>query len=101
MAPGDDTDQDALAAEWEAALGGDEEGGEGGDGEGGGDQDDLAAEWEAMMDGDDDDGAEQYVFDAAGDEISGPGKHAAQRLAEVQQQVFGVDLEKFEQEPKD
>ena len=31
MAPGDDTDQDALAAEWEAALGGDEEGGEGGD----------------------------------------------------------------------
>ena len=58
MAPGDDTDQDALAAEWEAALGGDEEGGEGGDGEGGGDQDDLAAEWEAMMDGDDDDGAD-------------------------------------------
>lgn len=55
MAPGDDTDQDALAAEWEAALGGDEEGG---DGEGGGDQGDLAAEWESMMDGDDDDGAD-------------------------------------------
>lgn len=44
MAPGDDLDQDALAAEWEAALGGDDEGG--------GDQDDLAAEWEAMMAGD-------------------------------------------------
>ena len=49
MAPGDDdVDQDALAAEWEAALGGDDEGG------GGGDQDDLAAEWEAMMAGDGD-----------------------------------------------
>ncbi len=45
MAPGDDVDQDALAAEWEAAMGGDD----GGDGGGGGDQDDLAAEWEAMM----------------------------------------------------
>jgi len=49
MAPGDDdVDQDALAAEWEAALGGDDEGG------GGGDQDDLAAEWESMMAGDGD-----------------------------------------------
>lgn len=47
MAPGDDVDQDALAAEWEAAMGGgDDDGGGGGDG---GDQDDLAAEWEAMM----------------------------------------------------
>jgi len=44
-APGDE-DQDALAAEWEASLGGDDDD----DGE---DQDDLAAEWEAMM-GDDD-----------------------------------------------
>ncbi len=43
-APGDDdVDQDALAAEWEASLGG---GGEGGD------QDDLAAEWESMVGGD-------------------------------------------------
>ena len=42
-APGDDdVDQDALAAEWEASLGG---GGEGGD------QDDLAAEWESMVGG--------------------------------------------------
>jgi len=47
MAPGeDDEDQDALAAEWEASLGG-------GDDEEEGEQDDLAAEWEAMM-GDDD-----------------------------------------------
>ncbi len=44
----DDTDQDALAAEWEASLGG----GEDGDGD---DQDDLAAEWEAMV-GDDAEG---------------------------------------------
>ena len=42
----DDMDQDALAAEWEASLGG---------GGGGDDQDDLAAEWEAMV-GDDGDG---------------------------------------------
>ena len=47
----DDEDQDALAAEWEAALGGDDEGG-------GDDQDDLAAEWEAMVGGGDDGGAE-------------------------------------------
>ena len=50
MAPGDD---DALAAEWDAALE-ESEGGEGG-------EDELAAEWEAMMtsddDGGDDDGA--------------------------------------------
>lgn len=45
--PGDDLDDDALAAEWEASLGeGDDDGEE---------QDDLAAEWEAMMD---DDGAD-------------------------------------------
>ncbi len=44
-------DQDAMAAEWEAAMGGD--GGEGGGG-GGDEQDELAAEWEAMMGGDGD-----------------------------------------------
>ncbi len=49
----DDMDQDALAAEWEASLGGDDED----DGDGGGDQDDLAAEWEAMVGGDDDEAA--------------------------------------------
>lgn len=43
MAPGDD--DDALAAEWDAALEESE-----GDGEGG-DSDELAAEWEAMMEG--------------------------------------------------
>jgi len=44
----DDLDQDALAAEWEASLGG-------GDDDEGGDQDDLAAEWEAMVGGGDED----------------------------------------------
>ena len=45
----DDLDQDALAAEWEASLGGGDDDGD--------DQDDLAAEWEAMVgDGDDDGG---------------------------------------------
>ena len=56
-APADDdtTDQDALAAEWEASMAGDGEGG--GEGEkGGDDQDDLAAEWEAMIGGGDGDG---------------------------------------------
>ena len=49
--PGDDdTEQDALAAEWEASLGG------GDDDDGGGDQDDLAAEWEAMVGGEEEDG---------------------------------------------
>lgn len=47
-APGDD--QDAMAAEWEAAMGGDDAGGGGG---GEDEQDELAAEWEAMMGGDD------------------------------------------------
>ena len=56
--PGDELDDDALAAEWEASLGGDD-GGEGGDGDGE-DQDDLAAEWESMM-GDDGDGAGEDV----------------------------------------
>ena len=44
-----DEDQDAMAAEWEAALAGDG-GGDGGGG-GGDEQDELAAEWEAMMGG--------------------------------------------------
>lgn len=48
MAPGDD--DDALAAEWDAAL----EENEGGEG----DSDELAAEWEAMMEGGDGEGAE-------------------------------------------
>ncbi|MGJ3258643.1 MAG: flagellar motor switch protein FliM [Rhodospirillales bacterium] len=47
MAPGDD--DDALAAEWDAAL--EESEGDGGEG---GDSDELAAEWEAMMEGGDD-----------------------------------------------
>jgi flagellar motor switch protein FliM len=52
MAPGDDTtDQDAMAAEWEAQLAA-QSGGGGSPAAGGGDnQDDLAAEWEAMVGG--------------------------------------------------
>ncbi|NIY76786.1 flagellar motor switch protein FliM [Thalassospira sp. HF15] len=46
----DDEDDDALAAEWEAMAGGDDE-----DGDDGGE--DMAAEWESML-GDDDDGDE-------------------------------------------
>ena len=53
-APGDEVDQDAMAAAWEAAMGGgDDDGGDaGGDAGGGGDDggDDLAAEWAAMLD---------------------------------------------------
>ncbi|MEQ8664749.1 MAG: flagellar motor switch protein FliM [Rhodospirillales bacterium] len=52
MAPADEDDQEALAAEWEAAMGGDDDGG----GEGGDDGDDLAAEWEAMMSDEDAEG---------------------------------------------
>jgi flagellar motor switch protein FliM len=47
----DDEDQDAMAAEWEASVAGDD------DAEGGDEQDDLAAEWESMV-GDDDEGDE-------------------------------------------
>lgn len=53
-APADeDEDQDALAAEWEAAMGGDDDGGADGDA-GGDDGDDLAAEWDSMVSGGDD-----------------------------------------------
>ena len=56
VSPADDEDQDALAAEWEASLGVEDDGGEGGGGED--EQDDLAAEWEAMVAGEEeDDGA--------------------------------------------
>ena len=81
MAPGDDTDQDALAAEWEAALGG-------GDEDGGGDQDDLAAEWEAMMDGGgDDDGG-------GGDVSGGTGREATRVLNQDEiDSLLGFDEE--------
>jgi len=51
-APGEDVDQDAMAAAWEAAMGGGEDDGgdAGGDAGGGDDGDDLAAEWAAMLD---------------------------------------------------
>lgn len=53
-APADEeVDQEAMMAEWEAAMGDDDgDDGDGGGGGGGDDQDDLAAEWEAMMAGD-------------------------------------------------
>lgn len=56
MADEDDDDDDALAAEWEAMAGGDEDGDDGGE--------DMAAEWESML-GDEDGGGE--------DEDVGPG----------------------------
>jgi len=51
-APGEDVDQDAMAAAWEAAMGGGDDAGGGDDGAGGDgdDGDDLAAEWAAMLD---------------------------------------------------
>ena len=52
----DEDDDDALAAEWEAMAGGDEDGDDGGE--------DMAAEWESML-GDEDGGGE--------DEDVGPG----------------------------
>lgn len=54
-APGDDIDQDAMAAAWEAAMGGGDdedapaEAGSDGNGEEGDEGDDLAAEWAAML----------------------------------------------------
>lgn len=55
MPPADEDDQEELAAEWEAAMGGDDT--DTANGEGGGeDGDDLAAEWEAMMTDEDDGG---------------------------------------------
>jgi len=55
----DDEDQDALAAEWEASMGGDD---------GGDEQDDLAAEWDQMVGDDDAEGD----GDGAGDEDGAP-----------------------------
>ncbi|NQV83377.1 MAG: flagellar motor switch protein FliM [Rhodospirillales bacterium] len=63
----DDEDQDALAAEWEASVAGDDE-------EGGDDQDGLAAEWESMVGDDDDedggagDGVDSGIADEGGRE---------------------------------
>ena len=51
MAPGDDTDQEAMAKEREAQMAAQSGGGAPAAGGGGDNQDDLAAEWEAMMAG--------------------------------------------------
>ncbi|MEK9753963.1 MAG: flagellar motor switch protein FliM [Rhodospirillaceae bacterium] len=76
----DDMDQDALAAEWEASLGG------GGDGD---DQDDLAAEWEAMVgdDGDSDSGG-------GGSSSSGNGRESTRVLNQEEiDSLLGFDEE--------
>jgi len=57
----DDVDQDAMAAEWEAAAGGDEAG-EGDEDE----QDDLAAEWESMVGEGDGEETGEEIDDVAG-----------------------------------
>ena len=57
----DDVDQDAMAAEWEAAAGG-EEAGEGDEDE----QDDLAAEWESMVGEGDGEETGEEIDDVAG-----------------------------------
>jgi flagellar motor switch protein FliM len=58
-APADDEDQDALAAEWEASMGGGDDADED-------EQDDLAAEWEAMIGGDADEGGGAEMAASAG-----------------------------------
>jgi flagellar motor switch protein FliM len=64
----DKPDDDAMAAEWEAAMGGG--GGDGGGGGGGGGEtDDLSAEWEAMLGGGD-----------AGAEIAAGGRESTRVL---------------------
>jgi len=86
--PGEeDEDQDALAAEWEASLGGDEEGGGGGDGDG----DDLAAEWEAMVG----DGEEE------GDDGSAPARESTRVLNQDEiDSLLGFDEDHDEDDSK-
>jgi flagellar motor switch protein FliM len=78
----DDMDQDALAAEWEASLGG-----------GGDDQDDLAAEWEAMV-GDDGDGDSG----GGGSSSSGGGRESTRVLNQEEiDSLLGFDEEHEEE----
>jgi len=88
--PGDeDQEQDALAAEWEASLGGDD--GDG-DGDGGEDQDDLAAEWEAMVGDDDDD--DDAGADAGAGDGSGSGRESTRVLNQDEiDSLLGFDEE--------
>jgi flagellar motor switch protein FliM len=67
----DKPDDDAMAAEWEAAMGGggNGNGNGGGGGDGGGETDDLSAEWEAMLGGGD-----------AGAEIAAGGRESTRVL---------------------
>ncbi|MBT5298878.1 MAG: flagellar motor switch protein FliM, partial [Rhodospirillaceae bacterium] len=82
----DDMDQDALAAEREASLGG-------GDDDGG-DQDDLAAEWEDMVGGDDDGGGDG---DGGGGGDSGGGQESTRVLNQEEIDSLLFD-EKHEEE---
>jgi flagellar motor switch protein FliM len=84
--PGEeDEDQDALAAEWEATLGGDG-GGDGGEGEG----DDRAAEWEAIV-GDDD----------GGDDSSAPARESTRVLNQDEiDSLLGFDEDHDEDDSK-
>jgi len=81
--PADDEDQDALAAEWEASLGG--------DGEEDDDQDDLAAEWEAMM-----------ADDAAGaDDAAAPARESTRVLNQDEiDSLLGFDEDHEEESQK-
>jgi len=81
--PGEDEDQDALAAEWEASLGG--------DGEEDDDQDDLAAEWEAMM-----------ADDAAGaDDAAAPARESTRVLNQDEiDSLLGFDEDHEEESQK-
>ena len=66
--PADEEDQDAIAAEGEASMAGDEgDGGAGDAREGGDEQDDLAAEWESMV-GDEGEDGEGDVIEEGGRE---------------------------------
>ena len=72
----DEDDDDALAAEWEAMAGGDEDGDDGGE--------DMAAEWESML-GDEDGGGVtglEYVKNIAPDLFSQFGIQVGEGLVE-------------------
>ncbi|MBT3305157.1 MAG: flagellar motor switch protein FliM [Alphaproteobacteria bacterium] len=83
----DDEDQDALAAEWEASVAGDDE-------EGGDDQDGLAAEWESMVGDDDEDGGDGGG-DGDGDGIADEGGRESTRVLNQEEidSLLGFDEE--------
>lgn len=81
--PGDDEDQDALAAAWGADVDDDDAGSEGGEDE----QDDLASEWESMV-GDDDDA------EGGGDDGAAPARESTRVLNQDEiDSLLGFDEE--------